>query len=772
VNQSSSALALSRSARILFVLVFLALMAPHAAAAGPQPVGKSVKMPSSAPTVWTIEADKLTHDQEKQFYEAEGNVKISSTDRTIEADYASINEKTRLAELTGRVTVTYGKNWLKGEHVTWNLDTETGFMDSGVIYFSESNFFVQGKSINKLSATEFDLKEGFVTSCNPGDPDWKIQFNQMKVTVGGTAWTRDASFWSRGWPFLYSPVLGLPVEQERHSGFLMPWVGNSTLNGFEFEEPFYWVIRDDMDATFYARYMVNRGVMGGVEYRINNPEFGKGIWQFNFLDDQASKSFLANQGYPYQTEDRYWIRGRQDITLPWQIEAKIDVDYVSDKNFLQEFSRGSPSYIYSDLLFRQYFNRGILYDQTSLVRESTIYLEKRDESDLLSMDTRYWENLQSSTSNQTVQRLPAFSYSIIPKQLDGSPFYYTLQSSAVNYWRQQGDTDQRLDVYPRVYYPLHWGNYVDVQSSAGFRTDSYAIQWQDGPDNFTERIVPDARIDMSSRVNKEFQADFLGMTTWQHAIRPELSYEYASQSQYGPNYGQTPTIDRLDEYQARNGVRYGFTTFLTGKEQTTDASGNQVTSYWELIRFRIFQFYNVQRPAVEDPIFETNNIKPLGWSPVGFRLDIMPKRNFTISYDVDVDLTGIGQGEAQDLYVVYDNGLGDIVRLDYEQIPNLQINEATISTFLKVYRNFYVNTYHDYSLAQGLMFTQGYGLRYVRGCWGIGGGFEREGNDNRFIFTVDLLGLGSIGEPHFFGRTLFGESRAGYQYPQSWLMPR
>ncbi len=62
------------------------------------------------------------YDQEKQIYEAEGNVKISSKDRMIEAEYASVNNQTRQADLNGKVTVQYGRNWVKGEHIIWNLD--------------------------------------------------------------------------------------------------------------------------------------------------------------------------------------------------------------------------------------------------------------------------------------------------------------------------------------------------------------------------------------------------------------------------------------------------------------------------------------------------------------------------------------------------------------------------------------------------------------------------------------------------------------------------
>ena len=184
-----------RAGLILFCLALFALQPGYARAAALAPLPGSAKIAETGNMPWTIEADKLMYNEETKLYEAEGHVRITSRDRLIESDYASVDNQTRQADLNGNVTVSYGRNWVKGEHVIWHLDTETGWMDSGILYFAENNFFVQGKSITKVSANQFDLKEGFITSCNPADPDWKIQFNSMKVTVGGSALTQNASFW-------------------------------------------------------------------------------------------------------------------------------------------------------------------------------------------------------------------------------------------------------------------------------------------------------------------------------------------------------------------------------------------------------------------------------------------------------------------------------------------------------------------------------------------------------------------------------------------------
>jgi LPS-assembly protein len=718
---------------------------------------------------WTIHADKLEYDEAEHAYKARGNVRLTATDRSIEADYATINNHTRVADLRGNVTVEYGRNWLKGEHIVWNLDTETGTMERGVIYFAENNFFVQGSEISKTGPSQFELGQGFITSCNPADPPWKIQFKKMTVKVGGKGEAIDTSFWADHYQLLYWPFMDLPVNTQRQSGFLLPFAGDSTLNGIHLEVPYYWAIRDDMDATFYADYLQNRGLMGGLEYRVNNNLLGQGIWQFNYLQDQASRSFLASQGYPYQTSDRYWLRGKQDITLPWGIDAKVDLDYVSDPNFLQEFGIGSSSYFSSTTEFQSFFNRGILYDQNALVRESDIYLEKAGESDLLSLDSRYWENMQPSADSQTTEKLPSLYYSIIPSSIANTPFYYSLDSSEVNYWSQGGDDQQRLEVHPQLFAPFHWQNYLNIEPSVGMRGDAYSIQWDqpNSGDNLVGREDPDVNIDMSSRLNRVYPVNLLGYTSIQNAIEPEISYEYATQTLTSP----IPQLDYSDLNQARNGIRYGFTTFLTGKQLAPSDTGTPTVTYTEIARLRVFQFFNIQQPYEIDPLFDTDTQMPEGFSPLGVRLDLMPIQSWTFSYDLDWNFRSGEHVEAQDFTGSYTGSPGNIFMIDYEEIPDLNVNEVTLITYFKIYPNVYLNTFHDYSFQGNLWFTQGYGIRYVKGCWGFGVGYEQVGSDNRFLFTVDLSGIGSLGnQVSFFGLPQFGESFPGYQHPETWLL--
>ena len=57
-------------------------------------------------------------------------------------------------------------------------------------------------------------------------------------------------------------------------------------------------------------------------------------------------------------------------------------------------------------------------------------------------------------------------------------------------------------------------------------------------------------------------------------------------------------------------------------------------------------------------MFETQNIMQRGFSPVGIRLDIMPKKYLSFSYAMDVDLNSQGQGGAQSVYMTLDSTQG------------------------------------------------------------------------------------------------------------------
>ncbi len=700
---------------------------------------------------WVIDADRLSYDHQNRVYVGEGNVHVHSGDRSLRAQWASVNLESQTVELRGNVRLEYGRDWLEGDHVHWDLNEETGTVDEGLLFFSANGFYVQGRSIAKVGPNQFTLVDGFVTSCPPGRPDWKLRYGRMEVNVDGVAWVRDTSFWARRVPLIYLPVLAFPVQTQRKPGFLAPWAGFSRLHGLEGEIPYYWAMREDMDVTLHGRYMVERGFMGTVEYRVHSEKWGQGAWLFTHLYDQADREHLSSRGYPFETRSRFWLRSRHSVSLTDDLRARIDLDVVSDRNYLKEFERGAASFDYSDRTFRDFLGRGILNDKNLPARESSLYVDRRFQDSLLGLDVRYWDQLDPALDEFTLQRLPEVSFHTIPSWFMDSPFYYTLHSSLVHHWRSEGDRGNRLDVYPRLYFPLHWKSYVDVEPSLGGRVTGYHVDWEGSTlDAWQSRFQGDVRVEVSSRLNRVYPLEMGDYVAFQHAFRPEVQYVYSGE---GINQDRVPQFDRLDQNQFQHSLSYGFTNFLTSKKVSLDPEGKPVTSFHEFARLRLFQFFNID-PLPEDIRFVPKTGR--GFTAVGLRTDFMPHKYVTLTYDSLLYSTD-REDLSHELYLTLNSGKGHVVRFNYQYREDRPVDEFIAETDLRITPQIYLSTYHNYSLEQNEMFKQGYGVRYLRDCWGVTLRYEKERDDQRIAFSVNLLGLGALGTTFAYG----GDSPVG-----------
>jgi LPS-assembly protein len=357
------------------------------------------------------------------------------------------------------------------------------------------------------------------------------------------------------------------------------------------------------------------------------------------------------------------------------------------------------------------------------------------------MDTRYWDQLDRSLEASTMEKLPSFGYTILPTGIGDLPLYYGLDSSLVNYYRAEGDRGSRLLASPRLYLPFQWKSYLDVEASTGIAASSYWVDWESGNGDPVEgRAVTDVRLGVSSRVNRVYPVQFGNTVALQHSLRPEVLYEYVPD----PLEGQVPLFDRLDSNPRMNRVEYGLSTFLTSKSVTKDTAGEETSAYLEMARLKIFQGYNIEKTSSDVKAILLDTARERGFTDLGLRLDLTPKKFVTFSYDLDVSLDQ-GMASVHDVYLTYKSGRGDIFRVDYQYRADSVIDELITRLNVAVLPNLRFITYLDYSFDQQELFAQGYGFRYDHGCWALGVAYENKDNDHRVALTVNLLGLGTFG---------------------------
>ncbi|MGE5257781.1 MAG: LPS-assembly protein LptD, partial [Hyphomicrobiales bacterium] len=362
---------------------------------------------------WNIEADHLRYDQARDEYIAEGDVVVSKMDRSISADVIRYSPQTMMLYAQGNVTMTAGTDVLSGSYLEFDMESEKGYLDDAVVFISESNYYIKADRIQKIGADLYSVDRGVVTTCDGDPPDWKISGNDIKIhdDGSGTAW--NALVYARDVPMMYFPYVSFPARNKRQSGFLTPEFGYTERTGAFYNQPFFWVIDDQMDATFYTEYMSKRGVRPGLEYRYYLTREAKGALMFDYLhDEQTDHGGDSSDKWGYDTpglrpnHDRWWLRMSHENPLPYDAFSRLELDLVSDQDYLRLFKKGYMGWQESSVYFNKFFGR-VLDDYDDPVRTNRFQIFKGWQS--FSLDAGplvYVDSTKGADWKDQTQRLP------------------------------------------------------------------------------------------------------------------------------------------------------------------------------------------------------------------------------------------------------------------------------------------------------------------------------------------------------------------------------
>ncbi|MDP3295979.1 MAG: putative LPS assembly protein LptD, partial [Thermodesulfovibrionia bacterium] len=226
-----------------------------------------------------ISADHLEYLRETNTYISKGSVKIIYKDATLNADEIRLNNSTLDAIATGNVIYEDTETIIKSDRVELNLETKLGKIYHSYIFYKKENYHLRGGELKKIGEKSYILDKATVTTCDADPPEWHISGKDIKATKHENIKVRNATFYIKGVPVLYSPYFYAPLIKERQTGFLIPSLGYSNTKGLIFNQGFFWAIRDNMDATFYVDYYSEKGVGKGLDYRyIVTPKTNGELW--------------------------------------------------------------------------------------------------------------------------------------------------------------------------------------------------------------------------------------------------------------------------------------------------------------------------------------------------------------------------------------------------------------------------------------------------------------------------------------------------------------
>jgi len=578
---------------------------------------------------WNLAADRIIGQHGSEYIEAVGGATLVRGLNTLKADFIRYYQSSRWVILRGNVHVVWEGDVLEAEEAEFDISSMQGWLKHGKVFVSKSNVRVQTEYARRYGASNYRFANAKFTGCDGETPAWSFSAKDGDIDLDGRTKLYNTRFNVLDQPVVYAPFLSLPGNGRRQSGLLTPEISRSTLRGYSVNQAYFWAIDEEHDLTFYENVMSRRGVMQGLEYRHAENSRTKGDWRLDFLNDRRSAASLYNENSDLHTDglsrsnsNRWWLRSKYNgfvVDPAWNF--KLDLDMVSDQNYLREFSSGSSGFESSRLTFLKEFGRDIEVVD-SLTRTSTAFLSRSWErfgvagKMAWSQNLNYMNGNNPSSKDPTTQSLPELNAFAFKDALAGTPFDLEASGRFNYFWREYGTRGVRTDFHPVLSLPMPLGP-VTLIPTAGLRNTAYTVGgYTNEPSTTTTNKTPTrtffelgftgftefSRVYNLSDKRLAALPENVGKSEWgaiRHSVEPRLEFAYvpAPQSQE-----RLPYFDSLDRLTRQNAITYSLTNVFDrrrtnvvsapGAPGTNSTVPVAATDYLDFLRLRVEQSFN------------------------------------------------------------------------------------------------------------------------------------------------------------------------------------
>ncbi len=760
---------------------------------------------------WHITADKIEYSQKFDQYIAEGDVVITGKDQKINAEYVRYDRKNKKAYALGNVVLMAGKDVVYGDRMTLDLEKRTGTAYQGMVFIREGNYRLWGDKIQKTGENTYLAENAVITTCDGDQTDWKVSGSEAEVTIEGYGKVNHATLWAKEVPVLYSPLLFFPAKRKRQSGLLAPRFSFSDRLGAEYDQPYYWAINDQTDATFYLDHMEERGEKISAEYRYIINSFSGGAVMFDYLKDDKVDDGTGDSSLLWGYNDdevkltnsklkakilrpdsnRYWFRMKNTQRLPHEFIGRLDLDVVSDQDYLTEFRDGYSGFDETAGYFEENFGRS-LDDYTDTTRTNTLIVGKSWEQYSINFEGRWEDDLLKrngkilvkgtpateeqpatedsiqnySDTDNTVQKLPSIQFNGLKQEAwEESWLYWSIDTQTDFFYRIDGVRGDRADLYPRFYVPMRYRNYFSFEPSLGLReTLWYVTDYNGGMEssydeetleNRLSREIYDIQLDLSTEVFRVYKPGWKRIERFRHAVIPQVLYEYRptwDESEY-------PKFDSIDHLGGTHQVTYSLENTLTTREMVSSGplrnrvllrnrdkdrdvnlnlneNENEVTeySYEQFCRFELSQSYDIN---------QRNVLNPEPFSAITGDLEFGLWRYFSLNTDAAWN-PYVNRLTQRNIGVWLSDGRGDEFSVEYRRRSG-KTESLNLNSYLALTERFSLYFELDRDLLEKKYIETRASVLYKTGCWSADLGITKTREDRKYSLMINLYGLGGFG---------------------------
>ncbi len=552
-----------------------------------------------------LESENLIYDRSSSIVYSEDKSKIEDLNNNIFfAEKFKLNTETSILKAKNLSLFDSTKNEYFLNFAVVNLN-ENKFLGSDIFIDFEDSLFGNSENNPRLKANsmisennETKIYKGNFTTCNQKEnkcPAWSISAENVthkrkeKKIEYKNAWLK---IYDK--PVLYFPYFFHPDPTvKRQSGFLMPTFQSSNNSGTSLQIPYYKVISERKDLTFYPRLFFDNEILLQTEYRQANKNSGA-IVDFSINKDSSATKNHFFADYSLQNENK---------NIVFHLERVSNDTYLKENNI-----------------------KSLIFNDDSSLHSYINYSTMNDDS-TLEINFEVYENLNKDKSSRYEYILPNFDYEKILNDSNDIKGELVLNTRGYNknYNTNIDESvlinDLLLDsfVYPDSGIDGLQNSYKFLLRNLNSNANN-SENFREGEDN---KLLSSIILESKLPLKKENEL-------FNNYLTPKFSLRYSpnstknnSKSDEAMIYEDLFSLDRIDDTGVEGGE-----SLTIGIEYSSKNKQNK--------DFLNLSIGNVLRLKENPDLPKLNNLYDKRSNFIG-SLEIIPSEFFNLSYDFSID---------------------------------------------------------------------------------------------------------------------------------------
>lgn len=251
-----------------------------------------------------------------------GGVRLRQGGQSFLTESLSFDKQARVVDIDGDSVFRNQNLIIRSTRARLDLNSKSGFFDDAEFALPGRAARGSSERIELSAAGRARLAGASYTTCAAESNAWYLEASNIRLDhETGLGSARNARLRFMGVPVLYLPYFQFPINDERRTGLLYPTIGQLSGSGADVRWPVYINLAPNYDATVTPRFLSDRGLQPGVEFRYLMDK-SEGSAQYEYLDDRkfgSSRSLfrfdhqgllnerLSLAAYYAETSDRHYL---------------------------------------------------------------------------------------------------------------------------------------------------------------------------------------------------------------------------------------------------------------------------------------------------------------------------------------------------------------------------------------------------------------------------------------------------------------------------------